>query len=354
MDMKLKRILVLVIAAFALAACGSSVKDSVSKSLEPRVAFDSLITYMEVNGDFINSSNVPAMINAPDLYNKLDSNILVIDMRSEAEFAAAHIPNSVNVPFGQVLNYFEEKINPSCFQTIAIVCNAGQTASYTTSILRFLGYNNVYALKWGFSSWHKPTAEGRWLARKGSKYSQVIEQDANIKGLASDFPGIDTNEKFGYAILRERAQQLFAQGFGAVTLTADTLFEVPQNFYIINYWPEKLYNIGHIPGAIQYQPKKSLKRTEQLNTLPLNKPVVIYCFTGQHSAFVTAYLRLLGYDARTLVYGANSFMHSVMVDKNIGNAFSEKYIYSLPVVSGGVQPKDLDKVETAAAPRGGC
>lgn len=352
--MDIRKIAYFIVVAGILSACGRGVEQKTTAALSPEVAFDSLISYIERSGDFINSPYVPAMISAGELYTKLDSNVLVIDMRSTEEFASAHIPNSVNVPFTQMLNFFENKINPPCFTTIALVCNAGQTASYATSILRFLGYDNVYALKWGFSSWHKETAQTRWLARRSSKYSEVLQREANRKSPAGEFPTIETSERYGFAILRERAHKLFAEDFNPITITADTLFEAGQNFYIANYWPEPLYNIGHIPGAIQYQPKKSLKRTEQLNTLPLDKTIVVYCFTGQHSAFVTAYLRLLGYDALTLVYGANSFMHSVMVKENTGNAFTEEEIYDLPVTSGSGAPHGLENVEVVAVPRGGC
>jgi hypothetical protein len=40
---------------------------------------------------------------------------------------------------------------------------------------------------------------------------------------------------------------------------------------------------------------------------------VIYCGTGHNSGFATAYLRLLGYDARTLKYGNNGFMYDKMI-----------------------------------------
>ena len=47
--------------------------------------------------------------------------------------------------------------------------------------------------------------------------------------------------------------------------------------------------------------------------LPVDKPVVVYCGTGHNSGFATAYLRLFGYNARTLKYGNNSFMYDKMV-----------------------------------------
>ena len=38
--------------------------------------------------------------------------------------------------------------------------------------------------------------------------------------------------------------------------------------------------------------------------------VVTYCYTGQTSAVVTAYLRVLGYEAFSLVYGMNAINHA--------------------------------------------
>jgi rhodanese-related sulfurtransferase len=50
-----------------------------------------------------------------------------------------------------------------------------------------------------------------------------------------------------------------------------------------------------------------------MQTIPANKEVVVYCGTSHNSAFVTAYLRLFGYNAKTLRYGNNGFMHDKMV-----------------------------------------
>ena len=345
-------IFLLALMAFAF-SCGNS-KPTQQQPLDPKVAFDSIITYLERSGDFINSPQAPAMIAAYQLYKEIDSNVLVIDMRSPQEYSAAHIPNSVNVAFTDILDYFENGINPNAFSKIVMVCNAGQTASYATSLLRLLGYNNVFALKWGFSVWHKPTAEKKWLARASNSHTEVLETDSQIMNQPSEFPAIETQKQTGYAILRERAYQLFNNGFNGVTVTPDTLFNPLHNFYIINYWPENLYLKGHIPQAVRYQPKKGLKRTEQLNTLPTNKPIVVYCFTGQHSSFVTAYLRLIGYEAYTLTYGANSFMNGFMLEQGIPNAFTEDEIFDYPVSTGGGNTASKEVEEVSVSPRGGC
>lgn len=352
--MKRANIFIISVCIALITACGGSETPTNKTEFAPNAAFDPLISYLENHGNFINSSDVPAMITAAKLYNLLDSNIYIIDTRSPNEFSNAHIAHSVNVPFGQLLNHFETKIDPNSFSRIVLVCNAGQTASYATSLLRLLGYNNVYALKWGFSSWHRETAEKKWLARKSNKYSELLERTTNIPNKSGDFPEITTQERYGYAILRERVQKVFSQGFKPITITADTLFEPKHNFYIINYWPENFYNKGHIPGAIRYQPKSSLHSSKQLSTLPTNQPIVVYCFTGQHSSHVVAFLQVLGYDAYTLTFGANSFMNGFMLEEGIPSAFTVDEVLDLPVTSGGT-PQETKEIEvTEVSPRGGC
>jgi len=204
------------------------------QKLSPEVAFDSLATYLERSGDYINSPNVPALISASELYNELDSNILLIDIREPNDFADAHIKGAKNIPFSQVLNYFEYQIDPNSFTKIVMICYSGQVSSYATAILRLLGYQNVLNLRWGMSSWHRPTAEEFWLARISGKYSEFLGKTANQKKTAGSYPGIETEKNFGYSKLHERAEKLFAEGFDSVRVSIDELYKPNHNFYIIN------------------------------------------------------------------------------------------------------------------------
>jgi hypothetical protein len=88
--------------------------------------------------------------------------------------------------------------------------------------------------------------------------------------------------------------------------------------------------------------------------LPIDRPIAIYCYTGQNSAFVVAYLRLIGYDAKGLLYGTNSFMNGIMVEEKIHNAFTEKMILELPLSSGGAMQNVIKDETKITAPRGGC
>lgn len=82
---------------------------------------------------------------------------------------------------------------------------------------------------------------------------------------------------------------------------------------IINYWPEAEYmDPGHVPGAIQYTPKESLLLDNQLKTLPADRTIAIYGYSGLVSASVASYLRLLGYDAKWVQFGTNGMIYDEM------------------------------------------
>ncbi|MCF8301941.1 MAG: hypothetical protein K9I94_01595 [Bacteroidales bacterium] len=319
--------------------------------------FDELLTYIEETGDFINSPKVPSMIASSEVHKNLDANIHIIDIRKSKDYTAGHIKGAVNVGMNKLIDYFENEINPNSYSHIVMVCYSGQSAGFATSILRLLGYDNVYDMKWGMSSWDRKTAEKKWLKKISNKYADQLETKAIEKASPTSYPKLNTGKEMGMEILRERAQELLSKGFKPFTVKADELFQNGDNYYIVNYWPKAKYEKGHIPGAIQYDPKKSLGRSTYLNTLPIDETVVPYCFTGQHSAFVTAYLNMIGYDAKSLVYGANSFMNGLMRERGAKkwHAFSPKKIHDYEVsTSTAVKKEGAEKQAETIEVAGGC
>jgi rhodanese-related sulfurtransferase len=96
-------------------------------------------------------------------------------------------------------------------------------------------------------------------------------------------------------------------------ISANDVWADPDDYFIINYWPNAQYeDPGHIPGSFCFEPKGSLEKDAMLDLLPTDKNIVVYCYTGQTSAQVAAYLRVLGYPAWSLAYGINSFATSAM------------------------------------------
>jgi rhodanese-related sulfurtransferase len=66
--------------------------------------------------------------------------------------------------------------------------------------------------------------------------------------------------------------------------------------------------LGHVDGAFQLTPG-NVTTTTSLSGLHPTETNVLYCWTGQTSAFTGFYLGALGYDVVSLKFGANALMH---------------------------------------------
>jgi len=270
-----------------------------------------LLDYLEENGDYANSRQFPSMISPEAANEALSDKTLVIDMRKPDIFAKGHIKGAVNVEIEGLTDYFAGKIKPFEYDKIILACNSGQSSGYATLLLRLMGYGNVYSLRWGMSGW-SPKMDNKWLAGISSKYEAKLDTATYEKAAPADFPKINTGKSTGAEIFDSRISEIFNEYHDAI-ITADSVFAHPEKYYVINYDRKDKYETGHIPGAIRYKPGGTLGILTEMQTIPADKKVVIYCATGHNSAFVTAYLRLFGYNAKTLRYGNNGFMHDKMV-----------------------------------------
>ncbi len=272
-----------------------------------------LLKDLKENGDYVNSREFPSLIKASIVNEELGKKILVIDLRPSTLFSAGHIKGAVNKQFKDLPDYFEKGIKPFEYDKIVMVCNDGQVSSYTTSLLRLMGYGNVFAMRWGMSSWNKKYAGEGWLKDVSGKYEATLDTTVNEIPPAKAMPELKTNLATGKEIGEARFKKLFEEGTDNILITADKVFSNPQKYFIINLERKDKYEDGHIPGAVRYKPESTLGFTNTMATIPFDRTIVIYCGTGHNSGFATAYLRLFRYDARTLKYGNNSFMHDKMV-----------------------------------------
>lgn len=319
-----------------------------------------LLNWFETNGNYIASEEAPSVIDAPVVDSLRDENILIIDLRPAEDFAKGHIEFSVNVRADEILDYFRNRIEPAAFDYIIFVCNNDNRSSYVTAILRLLGNNNTWAMRFGMSGLDREIAEQFWLANISNKMVGKLDFTPNEKNLPSNYPALSASGKSGFDIAWERAEAIINLPADSIFVSIDEMIDRWDNFYTVSYLPEEKYlGTGHLPGSVQYNPKTSLLQNSELNTLSTGKPNVIYCYSGQHSIFVTAYLRMLGFDARALKYGANGFMHQIMAEteKRPTRTFTEKLIYKMTLIKGQqiapVNPSGeipVEKVKVA----GGC
>ncbi len=292
-----------------------------------------LLDYLAQNGDYVNSRQFPSLISPEAANSALNEKTLVVDIRKPDVFAKGHIKDAVNVEMPGLPDYFATKIKPFEYDKIILTCNSGQSSSYSTLLLRLMGYGNVYAMRWGMSGW-SPKIANSWASEISSEYEPQLDTVTYSKSAPSDFPQLNTGKTSGAEIFDARIKGIFSE-YGNAYISADSVFANPQKYYIINYDRKDKYDTGHIPGAVRYKPGGTLGILSEMQSIPTDREVVVYCATGHNSAFVTAYLRLFGYNAKTLHFGNNSFMHDKMVREEHTMAwqpYTEKETKDFPVV----------------------
>ncbi len=348
--MKKQFIYIAVLLVLGLTSCdryynpGLNIKTVPEDTVNVGTEFEVLTRFIHNSGEYINSKGVPNMVSAEDVNDNLAS-YFVLDIRSHQEYIDGHISGAVNVKASDIIDYLGKNVAAGEYDKLVIACHSGQSASYVTSILRLIGYDNAYAMKYGMGAWNRTL--DKWSKGVSNKYANQLETTNNPKAKPSPFPVLKTGKHCGAEVLAARAKTVLKTPFYKVKINAERAFS-DSSFYIVNYWPKDKYLKGHIPGAVQYTPKKDLTIGTALKTLPSDKKILVYCFTGQNAAFTIAYLRLLGYNAYTLGFGANAFMHDVLVSREHWHGFKAADKLNDFALVKGENPTDKKFEETVA------
>ena len=235
----------------------------------------------------------------------------VIDIRKKDDYDAGHIEDAVNMPATDVQAHIESE-DLSAYDDIVIACYSGQEAAWLTCLLALQGHHGISSLKFGMCSWNEATA-GAWNGAVSSEKSTFFTADVFEKGAEGDLPDLGTGKVTAAEIFDVQMEKMISGGFGAIAITVPVLYDNLDDYYIINRWPNAEYlDPGHVEGATQYTPKQDFATDAFLKTLPTDKTIVVYCYTGQGSANLVAYLSLVGYDAKSLKYGTNAMIHDDM------------------------------------------
>ncbi|MGQ9665685.1 MAG: rhodanese-like domain-containing protein [Anaerolineae bacterium] len=102
---------------------------------------------------------------------------------------------------------------------------------------------------------------------------------------------------------------------GTKNITAQALYEnlndgdSSNDPFILSVRTAEDYAKGHIKGAVRMD-VNAVFNPENLAQLPKDKPIVVYCYTGQNASWVTAGLRMLGYDAYNLLFGMSGWSNN--------------------------------------------
>ena len=334
----------------------------------PKVSFElnttaEILSYLEEQGDYINTDLAPSLIEASEVNANLN-NYLLIDVRPAEQFTNGHIQGAINIRNTELYNYFLNN-DVSSYPKVVIISQTGQAAAYYASLLILSGYNNVFSLNFGITSWNMDFAE-IWLHYIGNSEFVGTFNNKDYYGFNNNplpAPSFSESANTIEKKLKERIEILLKEGFKDnpqdiqsnpdFTLLFDDIDELkdnelPENYYFVCYCnPDAYYTstgiagdplagFGHPAGTVLFSPGNDLKTTEKLQTLPLDKTIVIYSYTGQSSAYVAAYLKVLGYNVKSLFFGTNNLIYSRMVWFSTlkRHAFTPSNIMNFPYVVG--------------------
>jgi len=269
-----------------------------------------LVEYLESadGGNYANTAMAAIKSAADTKTGNTAGTMYLVDIRAADDYDAGHVANAVNVAAADLLTHLDGT-DADDGKDVIVICYSGQTAAWVTCLLRISGYDNAYSMLFGMCSWNADFA-GSWNSNISNQWAASFEDEAVAKGAVGDLPVLNTGKTTGEEILKARVSVVLAEGFGEAAVVNAEVFGALDNYYVANYWAEADYTqYGHVPGASQYTPKASIALDIDLKTLPADETVVVYCWTGQTSANMAAYLKVIGYDAKSLKFGANGMIY---------------------------------------------
>lgn len=302
-------VLLLIIPAFVFTSCKDDNDDDALEDsfvilkeylIEQDIDLDHIIKYNDGTSDIKFVAGAPAEASG---VTEFIGKYYIMDIREGADYATGHIEGAKSVTFANILTEAENAGS----KPILVVCYTGQTACYATALLRLYGYHNAQALKWGMSGW--TTSVGSWNSNIGdvAKDHANWTYNAAPTNVTYNAPELSSLLSVGEDLLKARVEQVVAEGFKGVS--ASDVVDSPSDYFINNYFSEADYlGFGHVNGAVRINPLL-LTDGSMLNIDP-SKQVVTYCYTGQTSAVITAFLRVIGYDAYSLKFGMNGLYNT--------------------------------------------
>ena len=315
-----------------------------------------LITYLETHGDYINSDDNTAIITVDDAYNSL-SDYFLMDIRTLSQYQSGHIEGARNFGIEQLLDSLEYNSVPFDAKII-IISESGQKAAYATSLIRMYGFTNIFSLDFGMAQWNAQFADVMISARNDSEWSFLYEEEYYPKltkqnilpNVKTDNESLTTEEFIKKRIKQFLTEVKYEEAIISVQEMDATYSLRYSKFidgFIFCYDEQNLYEHkryfkdlappvtwgGHPRTAAFYDAKIDFKASTNLLTLPVDKAIYNYTFNGQRSLFITAYLRLIGYNAKSVHYGAISMMYYKLLLSKFEESFHESEIRNYPIVN---------------------
>ncbi len=133
--MKLKSILLILLVALALTACGGGATAVADQPAD--------LSSGELDlGPTVDVATVAAIMDRDD--------VVLIDVREQFEYDEVHIPNITLIPLETVPDSLDQIPTD---KTVIVTCRSGNRSGQATEFLRQQGFDNVHNMEGGIVAW---------------------------------------------------------------------------------------------------------------------------------------------------------------------------------------------------------
>jgi rhodanese-related sulfurtransferase len=236
----------------------------------------------------------------------------IVSVRAEDVFQVGHIPGAVNIPWRAIVD--EESLGALGDGPIVVYCYTGHTGQVAATILGLMGYD-VVNMKCGMMGWTSdPDVLGvQVFDCEPPQYE--TEDDPTLAAPEQGLPVLNTGETTPEAITKARAAA-FLPDWSPTVSPAEVkgIVDDPAqaaDYVIVDVRSAADYADGHLPGAIHI-PWRTLADEGTLESLPVDKTIITYCYSGHTGQIAATMLKLLGYDAVNMQYGMMAWNDAYM------------------------------------------
>ncbi|MDX1691234.1 MAG: rhodanese-like domain-containing protein [Acidimicrobiia bacterium] len=208
------------------------------------------------------------------------SGATIIDVRTEGEYAEGHIEGAINIPLSTLGDNLDKV--PTDTQ-VFVQCKSGHRAALAVSSLRMLGYDNVLTFAPGINGW---TEAGEPLVTTMPAEVPTYQVPEIPEPLMTAVGAFLSGMPQGY---------ITAGGVDDVKTAMDN------DAFLLDVRTTEEFANGHIGDAVNI-PLHDV--AANLDAIPMDRTVIVYCGSGYRAALAAAALQSLGYDNVSVFTGS--------------------------------------------------
>ncbi|WP_330389615.1 rhodanese-like domain-containing protein [Geosporobacter ferrireducens] len=275
--------------SFSLAGCGAKQEPPAPAPAAPETSAPSAVE-TAANAYFANMPQDVYKISQKDFIDKVKAgeDMFILDIRQADVYDKGHVKGAVNAPWGTAISDNLSKLPKD--KTLMVYCYTGQTAGQAVALLNMAGFDaKSVNLGWDFG------------ISKVEGIADVTETESNDfpQGTPADIPAdVKTAVEAYFKGLADVKGTTYAN-YKISEDDAKALLDAKDDSVIfLSIRSAEDYAKGHIESAMNIPFGKGME--QKFNTLPKDKKIIVYCYTGQTAGQTVAGLKMLGYDAVSL------------------------------------------------------